>query len=324
MNFDINEQLPYRIGGLLYMPAFQSNIVYKMANSVYPCLTSIAFCLEDSIQDNALVQAEEQLHQTLLEIREQIPDKGKRPLLFIRVRTPQHLSHIHHIFSDVEELLTGYILPKFDLQNANEYSNLICKINEMKNTSLYIMPILESKMIADIETRIPTLLKLKDYLDNIRPYVLNIRVGGNDFSNLYGLRRPIHQTIYNIGVIRDILVDIINVFAEDYVVSGPVWEYFGSTPAESWAIGLKAELEQDALNGFIGKTAIHPSQLPIIFESLKVTKADYTDALSILNWTSIQSGVSKSNAGNRMNEMKCHTKWAKRIYTLAQIYGIRE
>ena len=62
--------------------------------------------------------------------------------------------------------------------------------------------------------------------------VLNIRVGGNDFSNMYGLRRNINQNIYEIGVIRDILVNIINVFGADFVVSGPVWEYFGSDANE--------------------------------------------------------------------------------------------
>ena len=101
------------------------------------------------------------------------------------------------------------------------------------------MPILESKMIANIGNRIPTLLEIKAVLDSMREYILNVRVGGNDFSNLYGLRRAADQNIYQIGVIRDILMDIINIFAADYVISGPVWEYFGTDLSGQWAIGLK-------------------------------------------------------------------------------------
>ena len=158
----------------------------------------------------------------------------------------------------------------------------------------------------------------------MQEYILNVRVGGNDFSNLYGLRRGANQNIYQIGVIRDILIDIINVFAADYVVSGPVWEYFGTGLSEPWATGLQAELSLDCLNGFIGKTSIHPSQLPLIYESMKVKKSDYEDALSILGWDPSKLGVEKSSDGSRMNEVKCHGKWALRIATLGDIYGIRE
>ena len=119
-------------------------------------------------------------------------------------------------------------------------------------------------------------------------------------------------------------MDILNVFAADYVVSGPVWEYFGADAEGEWARGLKKELELDLLNGFIGKTAIHPSQLPVIFNSLKVRPADYQDALNILGWQKDGLGVAKSADGSRMNEVKCHGKWARKIIMLGDIYGFQE
>ena len=189
---------------------------------------------------------------------------------------------------------------------------------------LYIMPILESRTVADIGNRVDILWNIKSHLDSVKDYVLNVRVGGNDFSNMYGLRRSDTQNIYQIGVIRDILVNIINAFASDYIVSGPVWEYFGTDPSQQWAVGLRKELELDLLNGFIGKTAIHPSQLPIIFDSLKVRRCDYDDAQSIVTWSTDGLGVAKSTNGQRMNEVKCHLRWARRIITMAGIYGIRE
>ena len=79
----------------------------------------------------------------------------------------------------------------------------------------------------------------------------------------------------------------------------------------------------DKLNGFVGKTVIHPNQIPVVNEVLKVSKKDYQDALSILGWnqTNILQ-VSKSVDGERMNEIKTHGNWALKMIILAEIYGL--
>ena len=87
---------------------------------------------------------------------------------------------------------------------------------------------------------------------------------------------------------------------------------------------MKKELELDRLNGFIGKTCIHPSQLSLIAENNIVSIEDYQDALTILNTNQQQIGVIKGYKENRMNEMKPHSKWAKKIIQLATVYGIAE
>lgn len=323
-NFSESDFLPYKLSGLLYAPAINISVAEKIINNKFPQLTSMAFCLEDSIMDDALHDAEKALVKTLEFIRRNTSQGQELPLLFVRIRTPQHMEYIHNLLGENEEVLTGYILPKFDLSNAKKYRQLIVKLNQNREKPLYIMPILESQMIAYKSTRLNILLAVKEIINEIKDYVLNIRVGGNDFSNIYGLRRSVNQTIYDIGVIRDILVDILNVFASDYVVSGAVWEYFGSNPNDEWAEGLRRELALDRLNGFVGKTAVHPSQIPVIYESMKVSESDYNDAVQILNWQPDSLGVSKSNDGSRMNEVKCHSKWARRIKIMGDIYGIRE
>lgn len=312
--------LPYRVGGLLYTPALNDGIAEKIMKHEIKGLTSLALCLEDSISDDSLAKAEQQLLITLERLSK---SKATLPLLFVRVRSAEHLARIHALLGEYETILTGYVLPKFDLTNCNAYCQLIQEYNAGRLNRLYIMPILESKAVADIGKRVDTLMSIKSCLDDVHDYILNVRVGGNDFSNLYGLRRTETQNIYQIGVIRDILVNIINVFASDYVVSGPVWEYFGKDDTQQWAEGLRKEIELDQLNGFIGKTAIHPSQLPVICESLKVRKCDYDDASSIVHWSDNNLAVAKSMDGQRMNEVKCHLKWAKRILTLGGIYGVR-
>lgn len=315
------DNMPYRVGGLLYTPALKDDIAEIIISKKYKNLASLALCLEDSIDDISLEQAEEQLKRTLSFLKNADVDL---PLLFVRVRSAEHLNKIHTLLGEAESILTGYVLPKFDLTNCEAYCQLIRKFNSNRKDRLFIMPILESKTVADIGNRVDILWSIKHHIDTVHEYILNVRVGGNDFSNMYGLRRSASQNIYQIGVIRDILVNIINVFASDYVVSGPVWEYFGTDDSEPWAEGLRKEIELDQLNGFVGKTAIHPSQLPIIYESLKVQKRDYDDAYNIVNWSSDGLAVAKSSDGQRMNEVKCHLKWAKRVLTLAEIYGVRE
>ena len=316
------ETLAYKIGGLLYSPAINTGVADKLAEGAYPCLTSIAFCLEDSILDCALDQAEQDLLATLTAISEKVPQE-RMPLVFVRVRTPSHLMHISRMLGGLEQLLTGYILPKFDSSNGGEYAENITLLNRDREQPLYFMPIIESRLAASSLHRTEELHRIRNLLSTVQPYILNVRVGGNDFSNIFGVRRPIDRTIYDLGVIRDILVDISSVFSADYVVSGPVWEYFG-TEDGTWAEGLRNELELDRLNGFTGKTAIHPSQLPVIYDSLKVTAEDYRDALSILDWESELSGVAKSADGSRMNEVKCHERWARKVKLLGDIYGIKE
>ena len=322
--FELSEKdkLAYSVGALLYSPAIQEGLAEKIAAGAYEALTSLAFCLEDSIRDDALRLAEEKLKTTLNSIKGRSIENS--PLLFVRIRTPEHLKYIHAFLKDEEEILTGYILPKFDLTNAEEYKTLIETINAGREKPLYFMPILESLQIADLATRRETLLKLKKILDGVERYILNVRVGGNDLCNLFGIRRSVRHTIYDIGVVRDILSDILNVFSRDYVVSGPVWEYFGKSTSGAWAIGLQAECEKDRANGFIGKTAIHPAQLPVIAHSMAVSRRDFEDAKAVLGWDSDSLGVAKGSGGERMNEVRCHLNWAKKILILAKLYGIRD
>ncbi len=305
------EVLQYKVGGLLYMPAFQKNIVQKISQKKLPRLTSAAFCLEDSIRDESLDAAEKSLQFILREL-----DGVKNlPLVFVRIRSPRHLKIFHEAIGSRSKILTGYILPKFDMSNAPEYLKLAREIN------LPIMPTLETDRVANLLTRRTELLSLKEILDDSKKIVLNIRVGVNDFCNLYGLRRDVRRTIYDIGIVRDVLTGILNVFAKDYVVAGSVWNFFGGN---FWADGLRREIELDRLNGFIGKSAIHPAQLPIIFDGMKVSRTDLEDAEQILNWKSDTHGVLKSFDGSRMNEVKCHTTWARRIKILSELYGVIE
>ena len=200
------------------------------------------------------------------------------------------------------------------------------------------MPIIESTNAIYIQKRIDNLLQIREGLDLIKDEVLNVRVGGADFSNIFGIRRKMSDTIWDVRVVSNCLADIINMFSKDYVVSGAVWEYFDSGKLNygydistgvqiqlvdyAWKIGLKKELYLDRLNGMIGKTCIHPKQLEWVQKSLIVNREDYEDATQIVNASVSEYGV--LNGHGKMNELRTHINWAKKIIKLASIYGVKE
>lgn len=314
--------LPYRVGALLYVPALRQGIASQLAEGRFPGLQAVCLCLEDAVQDAAVQDAESQLKATLKEISGAPPEAGKNlPLLFVRVRTPQHLARVRAQLAELEMLIAGYVLPKLDSANAEEYMRVL---DRNRRANLYVMPILESGCVAAANGRARRLEDLRAVLDAWHDRILNFRVGGNDLCGLFGVRRSIRQTIYDIGVVRDIMSDIVGVFGRDYVVSAPVWEYFGQDADGAWAQGLRRELELDLVNGFVGKTAIHPSQVPVIHDAMKVAPEDLEDALRILGWAENSFGVEKSAHGTRMNEVKTHVRWARRTYALARVFGTRD
>jgi len=322
------EILKYAIGALLYTPATHVSIAQDIITSKNKNLKSIALCLEDAINDDSIEYAEKQLINTFSELymfaNKDCLNIDGFPLIFIRVRDSSQMKRVFAKLKNFAELITGFILPKYDTVNADKFTYELHDINsQIKNGKIYVMPIIESSSVIGLESRAETLTKIKGTLDNIMNYVLNVRVGGNDLCNQFGFRRNKYNTIYDIGVMNNILADIINVFGQEYIVSAPVWEYFDNNVDSDWLKGLNAELTLDKLNGFIGKTAIHPTQLLAIQEAMAVEYADYQDAKNILDWNDKILGVQKSAYEHRMNEVKVHKRWAEKTLSIAEVYGVK-
>ncbi|AJE50832.1 citrate lyase subunit beta [Paenibacillus jamilae] len=357
--------LAYAIGAALYMPATRLEVAEEIKNGKHEGLTTVILDLEDAIGDQQVGQAEESLAQQLLQllsyVRTGMMSEQQLPLLFVRVRSVEQLERLLNSLGETLELLTGFVLPKFSSDNGRAYFALIAEYNRTMHTGagdasrtpvLYGLPILESSKIIYRETRWKELLAIKEILDEVQEYVLNVRIGATDFSSLYGLRRSPDITIYEIAVIRDCIADIINLFGRvdsDYVISGPVWEYFSHrerifkpqlrvSPFEdafgkpgrylrmdfiSDAVdGLIREVMMDKENGIIGKTIIHPSHIKPVQAMYAVTHEEYMDALEIVERNDGSLGVFKSTYANKMNEIKPHLNWAYRIINRSKVYGV--
>lgn len=316
-----NSILYYSIGALLYCPAYNDNIADSIINEKFGNKFSLALCLEDTVNDNFVKEAELTLVNTIKKIYTISKNKSFfLPKIFIRVRNHKQMLRLVEYFDISKTVVTGFIAPKFSLENADKYISALLNINKISDKKFYIMPILESPSIINLKNRYNILYTLKEKLDSIEENVLNIRVGGNDLCHIFGFRRSPYESIHSIKPISDIFSDIITIFGKDYIISGPVWEYY---KGKNWDMGLKNELKEDKLCGFIGKTVIHPNQINIVNSAYKVSEKDLNDAESILNWNLSSAALVLGNSSNeRMNEYKTHSNWASKIIMLSKIFGV--
>jgi len=342
------ERLKYALGAALYIPAVKTDIFDMLVKRKYLALTTVVLCLEDAIgieQTNAAMQ---NLNGLFIDLASAVDENRlsaqNLPLIFIRIR---ERSQLEKLLNDpfVRQFACGFVLPKYDAKNGECCLKLIDFANKKYGSNLYALPLIESAKVIDKRTRIVELAAIKSSLDAYRHLVLNIRVGGTDFSGLYGLRRGVDFSIYDLRVVSDCLADIINIFNlenDDTVISGPVWEHFSSiedtqkitmfmkqgkddlsqqSNTNATAVyGLIKETKLDIANGFIGKTIIHPSQIAIVNAFQAVTYEEYADAKNIV--TSGTGGVEKSLYHNKMNEVSPHIRWAKKIMKRAAVYGV--
>ncbi|WP_339268320.1 HpcH/HpaI aldolase/citrate lyase family protein [Paenibacillus sp. FSL R5-0470] len=359
-NTTSKDLLAHAVGAALYMPATRASVPEDILKLKSAGLVTVIIDLEDAIGDNEVDHAEESLiqHLIFLAAYEENEPSGSDslPLLFIRVRNPEQLRQLIFRLGSLVTMLTGFVFPKFSVDNGIQYFEAIADYNRTRSYSdpvLYGMPILESAPIIYRESRVDSLLSIRNLLGNYRDYVLNVRIGATDFSSLFGLRRSPDISIYDLTPIRDCISDIINIFGrveEGYVISGPVWEYFANkghrvlrpqlrqTPFEdtygkngrdmrnsyisSSMDGLIREVILDKENGILGKTIIHPSHLRPVQAMYTVMHEEYVDACSIVESNDGSLGVFKSQYSNKMNEIKPHLNWAKRILLRSQIYGV--
>ena len=318
------EELSYAIGACLYMPGSRDNLLKDILFSKKMGANTITLCIEDSVSSNQVVQAENNIINLFKSIDLLLNNDDSfidsLPLIFIRVRNVNQLQKLLNDSSLIG--LCGFIFPKFDATLGEKYFSILKEYNISNKRILYGMPILETPSIIHKETRIESLIHVKHILDAYKEYVLNIRIGGTDFSGLYSLRRGKDFTIYDLAVIKDCISDIINVFKRDnYIISGVVYEYYSKVLDLHNNILIKETL-LDKANGLTGKTVIHPTQVNIVNSLMVVSKEDFIDACNIIN--SSLDGVIKSNYSNKMNEIKPHEKWAKEILLKAKIMGVFE
>lgn len=334
------------LGATLYSPATRPNLAKDVARSRERGVTSSVLCLEDSVPDEQLAEAETNLVAQLQTVHEGRPDT---PWLFVRVRSPAQVQDLVRRLGPALDTLRGFVLPKFTSTTGPGFLDAVRAASERSGVPLLVMPVIESPEVIHLESRAAALGELHALLQAQRGRVLAVRLGATDFSGTYGLRRSGGMTVYDVRLIASVIADVVNVLGRDdgtgFTVTGPVWEYFTSGErifkprlresvfAEHGARelrhqimlsdldGLIREVVLDKANGLSGKTVIHPSHVAAVHALSVVSHEEYSDAQDVLNRRS-PGGVLPSGYRNKMNEVNPHRGWATKVLRRARAFGV--
>ncbi|SHN12281.1 Citrate lyase beta subunit [Pseudomonas asturiensis] len=292
---------PYALGATLYMPATRDDILDVVFAEKLPELRSLVVCLEDAV---ALIDVDTAL-ANLRQVLTRIQDRGGRPangpLLFVRPRD----AAMARILNDWPLMahVDGFVVPKLSLSTLTSWEQAVT------NPALALMPTLETPEVFNPTAMVELGQALKATLNE---RIIALRIGGNDLMGCLGLRRHPAMTLYGtpMGYVIPMLAGVMG--SQGFALTAPVFEQLATPDI------LEQELTLDIANGLVGKTAIHPSQVNIIQNALRVSLDDLNAARMILN--SVAPAVFKYN--DAMCEPATHYKWATHIMERAKWHGV--
>ena len=287
------------IGASLYVPATHIDLSRIARGELLGEIRSIIFCTEDAVAEKDLNFALSNLALAMREI-----SLRQDTNFFVRVRNPVVMHEVLKMPGSAK--LTGFVLPKITRQNFDLY------FNHVRETNHLIMPTLETLEVFD-ETEM-RLFRRCIQRDGVRERILALRIGGNDLLALLGIRRPRSMTIYRTPLGQVISRLATTFLPHGFTLTAPVFEHLDNLSL------LEQEIQEDLAHGLMGKTAIHPSQVPLIERHYRVQQSDVETAMRLMAPDS--PAIFKLH--DSMCEVATHRAWAYGVVAKAQFFGIRD
>jgi citrate lyase beta subunit len=285
---------PLELGATLFVPASHKDIKTIASGKKYPKLRSILIDFEDGLDENNREESLQQL-QTFLKEYEK-----KELFVFVRPTNPTILQTILN-FDNVEKL-HGFVLPKFSLNNADDYLALMSQIQ------MPFMPSIETQELFDNNK----LLELKTKLLSFREQIILVRIGVEDMLKSLKMKRRCSQSLFDIAVTSHTIANFLSTFkSSGFAVSGGVYPCFKDSE------GFMHEVKRDLIEGFVSKTIIHPNQIELFEECYRVKQEDFDEAVALC-----QSEKAVFAHNNKMQETVTMTPYAQDIILRSELYGL--
>lgn len=300
------DRKPFDLGATLYMPILHKDVLACISGTKIPGLRSLVLCLEDALAEKDILVGLDILEKTLVKIAD-VQAHGQEagvhhPLVFIR---PRHLEMAARIgqMNGIEHI-DGFVAPKVRPGDHTKW------IDAIRGTDLLLMPTLETPEVFDVMA----MSDLKaEMLSTAPERVFVLRVGGNDLMSCLGVRRSPATTLYE-GPLFYVMSMLMSVMGSSgFSLTAPVFETL-----DDMAL-LAREVEKDVAFGFVGKTAIHPDQIPVIQRAFQVTAEDHDTASRMV----ASDAPAVFRYGGSMCEPNTHRSWAFRILDRHAIYGLK-
>jgi len=284
-----------RLGATLFVPATHKNLKEIATEDKYSTLRSLVIDLEDGIDDTSLQMGLQQLEDVLK------TKQSNQLLRFIRPANSVMLEEL--LKKDYISNIDGFVLPKFDLGNAQMY------LDQFKGNSFSFMPSIETSELFDALM----LKQIRELLIPLKHRIPLIRFGLEDMFRQLKIRRDCSISIYDMATPSLVVGQLLAVFKPfDFEVASPVYRCFDDEK------GFKNEVLRDLQEGLVSKTVIHPKQVEWLESVYQVNETDLADAKELLA-TATAVIAQKGN----MAEIPTQSPWAKQILQRSKLFGIK-
>ncbi|MBA4008778.1 MAG: aldolase [Erythrobacter sp.] len=284
------------LGATLYIPVQHPRLAEVLAGA-NPDLRSVVICLEDSLHETEVGAAQEVFCATLRMLDAAPP----KLIAYARPRGPEMLGWM--LAQPGIERLAGFVLPKITTANLPDW---LARLDSPRHG---IMPTIESTEAFDRAA----MMQMARALAPLGARVHAVRIGGNDILNQLGVRRSRERTAYDTPLGLAIATMASVFLPEGLALSAPVFEHYALTDT------LREEVARDIEHGLLTKTAIHPSQVPIIHDVLRPGAAEVEEARAIL----AAEARAVFGHGGSMLEPTTHARWAQGVLDRARVHAPR-
>jgi len=287
------------LGATLYMPAVHPALAPIARGERRTRLKSIVVCLEDALHRDDVARGLDTLAQLLRGLSDR-PSQGG-PRLFVRPREQDMAQRIAAL-PGIEHV-EGFVVPKITPEAVAPWWRLV------RPTALRLMPTLEAGWVFDPIA----LAEFAAALDE-QPVerLVALRIGGNDLLASLRLRRTRGQTLHDGPLAWGLSQLMCQLGSRGHSLTAPVFDVLDDPDT------LARECALDAAFGFVGKTAVHPDQVPIIEAGFRVAAEELASARVAL---APQADAVFQRDG-RMLEPAVHAAWAQRTVDRAGAYGV--
>ena len=282
------------LGGTLFIPASHKYLNAIVNEQKYSGLKSVVIDFEDGLQESDFEHAMQNIETVLKNI------SSLFPLVFVRAKDTEHLKQLLKL-QNISKL-TGFVLAKFSLLNADIYFELL------KDKEFLLMPSIEGKELFNHQE----LHALKEKILANKHTVLLVRFGLEDMLRQLSMRRECSESIFDFSVTSGVVGNFIATFkSAGFGVSGGVYPCFKDSE------GFKKDVKRDLKEGLFSKTIIHPSQIETLNELYKVSELVFKEAKEIE-----ESSLKVFNQDGKMAETLTMSAYSKEILLRGEIYGV--
>ena len=140
------------LGATLYSPATRPQLADDIVKQAGRGVVSMVLCLEDSIDDAEVVDAEENLVRQFADLAGR-PGAPSCRCCSSGSATPEQIPDLVRRLGAAVRLLSGFVLPKFTEERGVPFLEALTAAEAASGRRLFAMPVLESPELLYLESR---------------------------------------------------------------------------------------------------------------------------------------------------------------------------